>query len=102
MSGNSKSGRGVSVFPISRVKRIIKEDKNITALTTEATFLVSKAVEMFVREITANSYKICNHDKRKTIKYKDMSETVQNIDKYYFLEDIIPSTVSASGTKKPK
>lgn len=34
---------GTTIFPISRVKRIIKADKEVDVMSTEATFLIAAA-----------------------------------------------------------
>ncbi|KAK0187887.1 hypothetical protein F5146DRAFT_732628 [Armillaria mellea] len=40
---------GKSLFPVSRVQKIIKADKDIPIIAKEATFLISLATEEFIK-----------------------------------------------------
>ncbi|KAI8324732.1 histone-fold-containing protein [Martensiomyces pterosporus] len=85
---------GTSMLPAARVRRIIKEDKDIFACGSDSLFLISKATEYFVDSLVRESYEFSRFDKRKTVQYKDMAKAVQSIEQYDFLSDIIPPTVS--------
>ncbi|KAJ1898190.1 hypothetical protein GGI16_002627 [Coemansia sp. S142-1] len=85
---------GTSNFPAARVRRIIKEDKDIFACGSESLFLISRATEYFIDSLVRESYEFSRLDKRKTVQYKDMAKAVQSIEQYDFLADIIPPTVS--------
>ncbi|PVU90083.1 hypothetical protein BB561_005026 [Smittium simulii] len=90
------SALGSTVFPISRVKRIVKEDKSIQLCSSEAVFLIAKATEHFIKNISAESYELCQLDKRRTVQYKDISRSVEHSEKYFFLADIVPATIPLS------
>ncbi|KAJ1898087.1 hypothetical protein GGI01_003325 [Coemansia sp. RSA 376] len=85
---------GTSNLPAARVRRIIKEDKDIFACGSESLFLISRATEYFIDSLVRESYEFSRLDKRKTVQYKDMAKAVQSIEQYDFLADIIPPTVS--------
>ncbi|KAJ1961991.1 hypothetical protein GGI12_002929 [Dipsacomyces acuminosporus] len=85
---------GVSMLPAARVRRIIKEDKDIFACGSDSLFLISRATEYFIDSIIRESYEFSRFDKRKTVQYKDMAKAVQSIEQYDFLSDIIPPTTS--------
>ncbi|KAJ2750037.1 hypothetical protein GGI19_005334 [Coemansia pectinata] len=85
---------GTSNLPAARVRRIIKEDKDIFACGSESLFLISRATEYFIDSLVRESYEFSRLDKRKTVQYKDMAKAVQSIEQYDFLSDIIPPTVS--------
>uniref|UniRef100_A0A803M6P2 Transcription factor CBF/NF-Y/archaeal histone domain-containing protein n=1 Tax=Chenopodium quinoa TaxID=63459 RepID=A0A803M6P2_CHEQI len=55
-------------FPTGRVKKIVKFDKDITRITSEALFLVSGATELFLHFLTEKSAEIAVEKKRKNIK----------------------------------
>ncbi|KAI7826466.1 histone-fold-containing protein, partial [Kickxella alabastrina] len=85
---------GTSSLPAARVRRIIKEDKDIFACGSDSLFLISRATEYFIDSLVRESYEFSRLDKRKTVQYKDMAKAVQSIEQYDFLTDIIPPTVS--------
>uniref|UniRef100_A0A803L177 Transcription factor CBF/NF-Y/archaeal histone domain-containing protein n=1 Tax=Chenopodium quinoa TaxID=63459 RepID=A0A803L177_CHEQI len=55
-------------FPTGRVKKIVKFDKDITRITSEALFLVSGATELFLHFLAEKSAEIAVEKKRKNIK----------------------------------
>ncbi|KAJ2858867.1 hypothetical protein GGI22_003180 [Coemansia erecta] len=88
------SAPGTSMLPAARVRRIVKEDKDIFACGSESLFLISKATEYFVESLVREAYEFSRLDKRKTVQYKDTAKAVQSIEQYDFLGDIIPMTVA--------
>ncbi|KAJ1645318.1 hypothetical protein J3B02_004249 [Coemansia erecta] len=92
-ASETPAASGTSMLPAARVKRIIKEDKDIFACGAESLFLISRATEYFIDSIVRESYEFSRLDKRKTVQYKDMAKAVQSIEQYDFLADIIPPTV---------
>ncbi|KMT07470.1 hypothetical protein BVRB_6g150880 [Beta vulgaris subsp. vulgaris] len=55
-------------FPIGRVKKIVKFDKDITRISSEALFLVSGASELFLDFLAEKSLEIATEKKRKIVK----------------------------------
>ncbi|KAJ1945234.1 hypothetical protein GGF37_001794 [Kickxella alabastrina] len=94
VSIESTATPGTSSLPAARVRRIIKEDKDIFACGSDSLFLISRATEYFIDSLVRESYEFSRLDKRKTVQYKDMAKAVQSIEQYDFLTDIIPPTVS--------
>ncbi|KAJ2745043.1 hypothetical protein GGI20_002491 [Coemansia sp. BCRC 34301] len=90
----TNTAAGTSNLPAARVRRIIKEDKDIFACGAESLFLISRATEYFIDSLVRESYEFSRLDKRKTVQYKDMAKAVQSIEQYDFLADIIPPTVA--------
>jgi DNA polymerase epsilon subunit 4 len=74
-----------SQLPFSRIKRIIKEDKEISSCSQEATHLISLATELFIKRLVAQSNDYATYDKRRTIQYKDVARVVSDMEKYDFL-----------------
>ncbi|KAJ1666413.1 hypothetical protein IW140_001144 [Coemansia sp. RSA 1813] len=96
------SAPGTSMLPAARVRRIVKEDKDIFACGSESIFLISKATEYFVESLVREAYEFSRLDKRKTVQYKDTAKAVQSIEQYDFLGDIVPMTITlkkSSGDK---
>ncbi|KAK3223644.1 hypothetical protein Dsin_010669 [Dipteronia sinensis] len=64
-------------FPIGRVKKIMKIDKDINKVTSEAMFVVATSTELFLRLLAENSAKVAIEKKRKTIKLEHMRIAVK-------------------------
>lgn len=62
----------VAPFPISRVKRIAKLDKDVRLVTSDAVALVAEAAALFVQSLSSASFKIMLQSKRKTIRGPDV------------------------------
>ncbi|KAF9026123.1 histone-fold-containing protein [Hymenopellis radicata] len=92
---------GKSLFPVSRVQKIIKADKDIPIVAKEATFLISLATEEFIKRLCESAQKVAERSNRMTIQHKDVATIVRKADEFLFLEDTIPwSIADASGPKK--
>ncbi|RUP45808.1 histone-like transcription factor (CBF/NF-Y) and archaeal histone-domain-containing protein [Jimgerdemannia flammicorona] len=63
---------GTTQLPIARVKRIIKEDKEVSLINAEATFLVAVATELFMEYLVSEGFSRARRDKRKTVYYRDL------------------------------
>ncbi|CAK9313181.1 unnamed protein product [Citrullus colocynthis] len=55
-------------FPTGRVKKIMKLDKDIGKVNSEALFLVSCATELFLKLLAEKSAEVAAEKKRKTVK----------------------------------
>ncbi|KAF9107138.1 hypothetical protein BGX29_007199 [Mortierella sp. GBA35] len=97
-SGSLYAGKaqGVTVLPVARVKRIIKEDKDIQMVSNDAVFLISLATELFLESFTAKAFNLAKIEKRKTVSYKDLATAVTQHDSLEFLQDVVPKTMPLS------
>ncbi|KAI8053407.1 histone-fold-containing protein [Syncephalis plumigaleata] len=92
-SNGSHNATGTSQFPAARVKRIIKEDRDIVTCSADAVFLISIATELFLQRMAKSSINYAHNEKRKTIAYKDVANVVADTDHLDFLSDIVPQTL---------
>ncbi|KAJ2781626.1 hypothetical protein H4R18_002770 [Coemansia javaensis] len=95
---------GTSTLPVARVRRIIKEDKDIFACGADSLYLITRATECFIDSLVREAYEFSRIEKRRTVQYRDMAKAVQSIEQYDFLSDIIPPMVElrqAPSAKKP-
>ncbi|CAG8442618.1 17244_t:CDS:2 [Dentiscutata heterogama] len=81
-SGSSTSNptsliTGTTVLPIARVKRIIKEDDEITMCSADATFVIAVAAELFVGHFAKQGLEKANAERRKNIHYRDLGVVPQ-------------------------
>ncbi|TXT15816.1 hypothetical protein VHUM_00319 [Vanrija humicola] len=87
---------GTTLFPISRIKRIIKADKELDMMSTEATFLVAVATEYFIKHFMEEGYMKARLEKRRIVNYKDMANVVERSEEFEFLKDVIPLPITMS------
>ncbi|PBK75035.1 histone-fold-containing protein [Armillaria solidipes] len=93
---------GKSLFPVSRVQKIIKADKDIPIIAKEATFLISLATEEFIKRLCEAAHKSAERNSRQTVQHKDLATIVRKDDEFLFLEDIIPWTITDGPAVKRK
>ncbi|KAI9164571.1 DNA-directed DNA polymerase epsilon, subunit C [Blastocladiella emersonii ATCC 22665] len=79
-----------TVFPVSRIKKIIKEDQDVEVVSQEAVFLIAKAAEMFLEKLAWEACQTAEGEKRKMVQYRDVVRVAESVDEFFFLEDILP------------
>jgi histone H3/H4 len=57
----------ISELPLSKVKSIIKLDPEVNLVNADAVFLVTKATEAFVKQLSAEAFNHAAQQKKKTI-----------------------------------
>lgn len=67
---SAHTGNG-AIFPLARIKKIIKADKDVNLVSADAVNLVSLATEMFLDNFVKKASDISQNEKRRTILYKD-------------------------------
>ncbi|KAG0246134.1 histone-fold-containing protein [Mortierella sp. GBAus27b] len=94
-SGSVYTGtaKGVTQLPAARIKRIIKEDKDVQMVSNEAVFLISVATEVFLEGFIAKAFNLAKLEKRKTLSYKDLATAVTQHDSLEFLQDVVPKAM---------
>eukprot|EP01133_Synstelium_polycarpum_P004387 gene4387-5133_t len=78
-------------LPIARIKRIMKNDKDVKLISSDASLLITRSTELFLEYLVQEAYKKTTGDKRKILSYKDL---FKDLDCMEFLADIIPPKVS--------
>ena len=68
---NSNSTSGPAIFPLARIKKIMKADKDVNLVAADAVNLVSLATELFLDTFVKKASEISQNEKRRTILYKD-------------------------------
>ncbi|WVW86373.1 hypothetical protein I302_108419 [Kwoniella bestiolae CBS 10118] len=87
---------GTTIFPLSRVKKIIKADKELDNMSSEAVFMTAVATEYFIKHFMEEGYTKARLEKRKTVNYKDMAAVVARSEEFDFLKDVIPQPINLS------
>ncbi|KAI3317408.1 hypothetical protein HD806DRAFT_368771 [Xylariaceae sp. AK1471] len=90
-----KEVTGQAQLPLSRVKKIIAQDQDISICSNNAAFVITLATEMFIQYLAGEGLNMAKLERkpRRNIQYKDLANAVSHQDNLQFLEDIIPKTV---------
>ncbi|KAI1660744.1 histone-fold-containing protein [Daldinia decipiens] len=88
-----KEVTGQTQLPLSRVKKIVAQDQDISICSNNAAFVITLATEMFIQYLAGESFTMAKLGKpRRNIQYKDLAAAVSHQDNLEFLEDVIPKT----------
>ncbi|KAL2019291.1 hypothetical protein VTK56DRAFT_9758 [Thermocarpiscus australiensis] len=89
-----KEVTGQTQLPLTRVKKIIAVDPDITVCSNNAAFVITLATEMFIQYLTGEAQNMTKLERkpRRNIQYKDLANAVAHRDNLEFLEDVIPKT----------
>ncbi|KAI0399542.1 hypothetical protein F4802DRAFT_34205 [Xylaria palmicola] len=90
-----KEVTGQAQLPLSRVKKIIAQDQDISICSNNAAFVITLATEMFIQYLAGEGLNMTKLERkpRRNIQYKDLANAVSHQDNLQFLEDIVPKTV---------
>ncbi|KAJ9169339.1 hypothetical protein P3X46_017543 [Hevea brasiliensis] len=84
-------------FPTGRVKRIVKLDKDINKVNSEALLLVSRSTELFLRFLAEKSAEVAIERKRKIVKLDHIRVAVKRHQPTSdFLLDSLPAPTQSS------
>ncbi|GMH01499.1 hypothetical protein Nepgr_003338 [Nepenthes gracilis] len=64
-------------FPVGRVKKIVKLDRDISKLTSEALFLISRSAELFLQFLSERSAEVAAEKKRRIVKIEHLRIAVK-------------------------
>jgi DNA polymerase epsilon subunit 4 len=81
----AEKSKGTTIFPLARIKRIIKADKDLDMMSSEATFLVAVATEYFIKHFMEEGYTKARLEQRRIVNYKDMASVVARSEEFDFL-----------------
>ena len=100
--------RILDILPLARVRKIMKLDKEVKNSSKEAALMVQWCTELFLGQLTDEAYGVCKKQRKKMIKYEDISATVRKNEQMLFLAQDFPpinrrsKASSMSKTKKNK
>lgn len=67
----------------------MKTDPDLTLASQESVFLIAKAAELFLDDLTKSAYEYTSRNKKKTLKKQDIDNSVDSRDEFAFLEGIL-------------
>eukprot|EP01133_Synstelium_polycarpum_P006620 gene6620-7695_t len=79
-----------SLLPIVRVKKIMKLDEMVKMISCDAPIILSKAIEMFISELSTRAWILADDGRRKTLQRSDVFSAIAHCPTYDFLVDIGP------------
>ncbi|KIM78544.1 hypothetical protein PILCRDRAFT_55915, partial [Piloderma croceum F 1598] len=77
---------GKSIFPVSRVQRIMKADRDLPIVAKEAILLISLATEEFISRFAQAIHRVAEKERRATVQPRDCAIVVHKADEFAFLE----------------
>lgn len=86
-------------FPLARIKKIMRIDEDVKMISGEVPILLSKAIEIFVTELTLRSWIFTEESKRRTVQRSDIAMAIAKNDMFDFLIDIVPREEIHTRTK---
>ncbi|GAV66381.1 CBFD_NFYB_HMF domain-containing protein [Cephalotus follicularis] len=94
-NGEEEEEAKMCVFPMMRVKRIMKSDASDSHISQDAVFLVNQASVMFIQQFCEDAYECCMEDRKKSLHYNHLSSVVSKQRRYDFLSDFVPQKLKA-------
>ena len=82
----SEKAEKLNKFPLGRIKNVMKLDPDTNLASQEAVFLISRATELFVESLAAESYSYTANNKKKTIMRHDVDAAIDGVDCLAFLD----------------
>ncbi|KAI9836407.1 MAG: hypothetical protein M1819_001437 [Sarea resinae] len=87
---------GQAALPLSRIKRIIHVDEDVNNCSSNATFAIAIATEMFIQYLADRTHSVMKTDRkqRRVVQYKDIANAVSYFPFDKFLGDVVPKTTT--------
>ncbi|CCJ31396.1 unnamed protein product [Pneumocystis jirovecii] len=79
----------VHQIPLSRIRKLMKTDKDVKMISTEATILFAKGCNIFITELTLRAWIYAEENKRRVLQKSDIANAISKSDMFDFLLDII-------------
>ncbi|KAM7464740.1 hypothetical protein LguiA_032861 [Lonicera macranthoides] len=77
MAEEENTETATPAFPAGRVKKIMKLDRDINKINSEALFLISRSTELFIKFLSEKSAQVAIEKKRKTVKLEHLRIAVK-------------------------
>lgn len=116
-SSSGRSGSQQHSLPLARIKKIMKKSGDgVKMISGEAPIVFSRAVELFIEELTRKSWVLAAEGKRRTLQRDDVVSAIHGTDVFDFLVDLVcvsdqqnkrrespvESETETVGSKRPK
>eukprot|EP01031_Cornospumella_fuschlensis_P024368 gene24368-29461_t len=92
--GESEPGAEL-IFPLARIKKLMKYDPDVKNVSKEATVAVTKCTEMFLARLALKAFAYTNMRSAKTVTADDLLQAIHTIEAFDFLIDDFPKKTRA-------
>ncbi|CAH0388622.1 unnamed protein product [Bemisia tabaci] len=76
----------ITQLPLSKMKQIMKLDPEVSLVSQEAAFLITKATELFINFTAKECYSFTLSKKKKTVMIQDLNSAVDSDGPLFFLQ----------------
>ncbi|CAG0893609.1 unnamed protein product [Darwinula stevensoni] len=80
------------MLPVSRIRMIMKSSPETESIGQESVPLIAKATELFIQHLIRKA--LLRSKDGQHVTYGDLANIVQGIERYEFLQDIVPSKIT--------
>ncbi|XP_074656804.1 chromatin accessibility complex protein 1-like [Tubulanus polymorphus] len=84
---------GGLLLPISRIRTIMKSSPDVTTISNDSLFLVTRAAELFIEDLAVSCME--EGDDPNNVVYNTLAKFVAEDENLQFLQDIIPQKIKA-------
>lgn len=67
----------------------MKADPDVSLITAECSFLVTKATELFIESLAREAFLHTAQSKKKTVQKRDVDAAIENVESLMFLEGMM-------------
>jgi DNA-directed RNA polymerase I subunit RPA43 len=75
------------IFPLTRIKKIVKLDPEVKGISKEAMLLISRSAEMFTKQLGENTCRIAQIHNRRKVYPQDVVDACDTGEQYIFLRE---------------
>ena len=98
LSGGISGRTGPHSLPLARIKKIMKRSgEDVKMISGEAPIIFSKACELFIEELTLQSWMVTLQMKRRTLHKEDGAAALVATDIFDFLAEMISEAKASAG-----
>jgi len=88
------------IFPLTRIKKIVRMDPEVKGLSKDAVLLVARAAELFTKRLGADTFQIAQIQNRRKLLPSDVSDACGTGEKYSFLYEDLKDLVGVQLDRK--
>ncbi|XP_004505981.2 uncharacterized protein [Cicer arietinum] len=93
--GEGEEEAKTHVFPMNRIRTILKGEISDLRVSQEAILAINKATEKFLEQLAQEAYACSVQNRKKSLSYNHLSHVVSKQRRYDFLSDFVPEKVKA-------
>lgn len=79
----------LTALPLGRIKNIMKLDQEVNIISAESLFLITKATEFFIENMSKEAFVHTAQSKKKTLQKKDLDLAISSVDALMFLDGAV-------------